>query len=38
MVVTFRERNPRARGGAVVRQYWERGDREWKIVAQSTVR
>jgi hypothetical protein len=37
VVVTFRERIPRARG-ETLRQYWERDRDQWKIVAENAVR
>jgi hypothetical protein len=37
-VVTFRERIPRIRGDAVVRQYWSRIDGQWKIAAETLAR
>jgi hypothetical protein len=37
-VVTFRERIPRIRGDAVVRQYWSRVGGQWKIAAETSAR
>ncbi len=38
MVVTFHERMARSSRETVLRQYWERDARQWKIVAEGTVR
>ena len=38
MVVTFNERGTRTHRETMLRQYWERDARKWKIVAEGTVR
>ena len=38
MVVTFNERGTRTHRETVLRQYWERDAKKWKIVAEGTVR
>jgi lipoprotein-anchoring transpeptidase ErfK/SrfK len=38
MVVTFNERGTRTHRETMLRQYWERDAKNWKIVAEGTVR
>jgi lipoprotein-anchoring transpeptidase ErfK/SrfK len=38
MVVTFNERSTRTHRETALRQYWERDDARWKIVAEGVVR
>ena len=38
MVVTFNERGARTHRETMLRQYWERDARKWRIVAEGTVR
>jgi lipoprotein-anchoring transpeptidase ErfK/SrfK len=38
MVVTFNERGTRTHRETMLRQYWERDAKKWKIVAEGTVR